>query len=482
MKNHGHKRLIAFFIVISIFFSLFSLSAAALTSTNKLTFEKTSFEYQVFSNQEAYMELGYGKSALSTSPAANTSNISVSDLSINGFGEEISLKISIDNQQQAFVGTLYPVVGGGYFDDKLVLGDFAANKAYNVVLFQLEKTPTTELSTSTQQNLLTLVLENLNTGEVLNITFNVADEQFSKFHDAAMRYYETLGIEQGTPQYSEMASKITSLMIPDRNWSNANSSSTRSTFTYDSVEPTNQGQSITEQKLRDFYTVMEYFGNTHITLANTLVHVISQTGWKVYHNPAYDYFYVLYGYSSGGVHYVQMTYCKYSSDVAEGNVLGTHLEVSGSVSFRYIPSDPSPNCVAMFLDDGPALNHFYLCQSELADSDAFFINSKITYSLLNHQDPWARFLLSSTPGPGGTIVDFWEALASTEVNSEWGCSFHRTAGAQLDSYGRLIKDIGTYTGNAGLKAKGNYLALDSGINGTYVLHKVKFKFSAVNSI
>ena len=72
MKNYGHKRLIAFFVAFSLFFSLSTLSATAVPNTTKLVFEKSTFDAQLFSTKEAYMELGYGKSASLTHQSANT--------------------------------------------------------------------------------------------------------------------------------------------------------------------------------------------------------------------------------------------------------------------------------------------------------------------------------------------------------------------------------------------------------------------------
>lgn len=499
MKKYGYKQKLSLFIAIVLFVTSAPMSVVAVNSASEgISFEKSTFDYQVYATKDLFMDnCQSGDTATTPTQTTVVQSISISDLSVGGFGEDVVLELTIENQPLAFVGTLYPVVGGGYYDDKLVLGDFADSVAYNIVLFQISKAPDSSASSESSisssavsfKNILKLVLEKLGTGEVYSISMCMSDSQFTMFHEAALRYYESLEIEPNSDRYWEIATKTLSLWRFNNNWSSESvnaASSTRalSTFTYDSVSPQNVGQYIPKTNLKNFFIIMENFGWNNYSSTSLMGNALTQTGWRVYHNniSGGQYFYVTYGVAVGdGSYNVQIMYCTYST-ANNGQLVATHLEVQGSAVVRYIPTDTTSNCTVIYFDAGPKLTEFYLCQSELAGDSTFFTDSYLTFSMYNNENPWAGFLISRIPRYGDLIVDIWDALSVSNASvSSWGQGYEKTLLAQIES-GGLIKDICAQSKTASLRLVGNYLDLTGTISGTYSSHVVKFKFTAKSAI
>lgn len=375
-----------------------------------------------------------------------------------------------------------------------MLGDFTGSSTYNIVLFQVSKaldssesleSPTLS-SVASSKNMLKIVLENLVTGEVYNVSVCISDSQFAMFHSAALNYYNSLNVETNSDRYWEIAHKTLSLWNLNLNWNSTvvdTTASVRSpaSFTYDSISPQNVGPFLSKTNLSTFFLVMDNYGYSNYSTTSVMGNVLNQIGWKVYHNDISggQYFYVIYGDEAGdGSRTVQIMYCTYST-ANNGVRVATHLEVKGSAVVRYVPSDTTSNCTVIYLDAGPNLTDFYLCQSELAGNDTFFTDSYLTFSLFNNKSPWAGFLISCIPRYGNLIVNIWNTLSvANETVSSWGQGYEKTIQAQIENYGGLIKDICARSKEAGLRIDGNYLDLTGIIDGPYSSHKVKFKFTA----
>ena len=473
-----------------------SMPINAFAASSALNYEQENFYCQVYENKNVFLNnYKTGSSPTTFTQTANNHVTTGSNLSIRGEGTSVTLQLSIDGQTQTFTGALYPVVGGGYYDDKLVLGDFSESNDYNVVSFRIEKFPSlsTATITSTPEITLSLVLEKLNDNTVYDVSIALTELQFDRFHQIATEYYETLNIEPDTDEYLDMMRKIMSLMQISKNWNdNQNAAEPlawATPFEFDSITTANNGVAVSRATLNSFFTQMDLNGTTgyKYSSSSTMGRVLNQLGWKVYHNKDEDapYFYLSYGVDNSGFsRLVQLILCGYSSDYVENSgSVETHLEVYGSVLVEWDKFYDIENCKIVYYSGGPELTDVYLCASELAGTNTIFTHSTVTFSLYQNRSAWAGFLISRIPKYGPLIVDIWDSLAvsSTTEASPWGKGYEVTVSAQ-EAAGGLIKDVCSRSGTASLVSKGNNMHLVGAVNGTFYSCVTKFMFTAENMI
>lgn len=491
MKTKKLTRISSFLLTMVLVVTCMLMPALAISYPSlKLSFEKTDLSYQVYESKNTFWDDYEIRQPSSFPPQIVTSTSpSISDLSIHGAGETISLKFLIDGQEQTFVGALYPIVGGGYYDDKLVLGDFSSSSNYNIASFRIDKS---SQSSNAQPNItLSIVLEKISDGEVYSITTKLTNDQFNMFHQVALDYYNMLGIEPNTDAYLEMMQKILSLMQINKNWFNADTYGTTSTlaqstsFNYDSISTTNTGISVARSTLDSFFSDMDNYGRDgcRYSTTSTMGKILNQLGWKVYHNKTASapYFYVSYGIDNGGgSHLIQIILCAYSSDYNRNTgCVESHMQVYGSVLVEWNPSYyNTENCKLLYYSCGPELTNVYLCASELAGTNTIFTKSQLSFSFYNNKNPWAGFLISRIPKYGSLIVNVWNALSVSPAEvSRWGQGYEVTVDAQVAA-GGLIKDVCARSNTASLVIVGNNIHLDGTVKGTYSSHKLKFMFTA----
>ena len=486
MKVRKIRQIISTILIATLLFSLMSMSAFAADTTADLSFDVLDLSVQSYSSKTTFLD-SYASTSAFRSSNNNAPIPSVSDFNISGDGDSVLLRLSINEQSYSFNGALYPVVGGGYYDDKLVLGDFSASPDYNIASFRAEKFPNAGA-------FLRLVLENLYNGEVYDISIELTDSQFTILHQVSIDYYSSLGIEPNTDAYTAIMQKTMALMQISKNWSDSTSDEAVAPLTwatpynYDSISTSNTGVSATRATLNAFFDKMSSTGSSGYTYSSTsaIGKVLNQLGWKVYHNPnqSAGYFYVSYGVdNSGASRLVQIILCGYSSayNPAAGCV-ESHLQVYGSALVEWDTSYNIGNCKIVYSSGGPELTDVYLCASELAGTNTIFTSSYLSYDLYSNKSPWAGFLISRIPKYGSLIKNIWSALTvSNATVSNWGQGYEVTVAAQVAA-GGLVKDICARSKTASLLAVNNNLHLGGKVDGAYSSHVMKFKFTAENAI
>lgn len=486
MKVRKIRQVISTLLTTALLFSLMSMSAFAADTTVGLSFDVLDLSVQNYNSKETFLD-SYASTAAPLSSNSNTSAPSISDFHISGNGNSVLLGLSINEQSQSFTGSIYPVVGGGYYDDKLVLGDFSATSDYNIVSFRAETFPDAGA-------FLRLILEDLYNGEVYDINLELTNSQFTILHQVAVDYYSSLGIEPNTDDYVAIMQKTISLMQISKNWSDSTTNEAVSPlawatpYNYDSISTSNTGLSVTRATLNSFFDKMDSTGSTGYTYSSTsaMGKILNQLGWKVYHNKTASapYFYVSYGVdNSGASRLVQLILCGYSTTYNSGSgYVESHLQVYGSVLVEWDTSYDIGKCKVVYYSGGPELTDVYLCSSELAGTNTIFTESGLSFSLYSNKDPWLGFLISRIPKYGSLITDIWDALTVSNAEvSKWAQGYEVTVDAQ-NAAGGLIKDICARSKTASLLSVGNYLHLKGEVLGTYSSHKIKFQFTAENII
>lgn len=132
MKVRNIRQVISTLLTTALLFSLMSMSAFAADTTVDLSFDVPDLSVQNYNSKEAFLD-NYASTAAPLSSNSNTSTPSISDFHISGNGNSVLLGLSINEQSQSFTGSLYPVVGGGYYDDK---GEVAGTYSSHKIKFQ----------------------------------------------------------------------------------------------------------------------------------------------------------------------------------------------------------------------------------------------------------------------------------------------------------------------------------------------------------
>lgn len=92
-----------------------------------------------------------------------------------------------------FNGELYPVLGEGYYADNLLVGDIKTSDGYNVIQFKIENEvgdATDQYNSKLKETSLSIVLEEKETGEWANFTFDIDEQTFLNFYNGANMYLE----------------------------------------------------------------------------------------------------------------------------------------------------------------------------------------------------------------------------------------------------------------------------------------------------
>lgn len=114
MKVRKIRQVISTLLTTALLFSLMSMSAFAADTTVGLSFDVLDLSVQNYNSKETFLD-SYASTAAPLSSNSNTSAPSISDFHISGNGNSVLLGLSINEQSQSFTGSLYPVVGGGYY-------------------------------------------------------------------------------------------------------------------------------------------------------------------------------------------------------------------------------------------------------------------------------------------------------------------------------------------------------------------------------
>ncbi|WP_042220987.1 hypothetical protein [Oceanobacillus manasiensis] len=188
------KRLFSLTIFVMVL-SLFSIQTIyADQSTNMFDFEKIEGE-TVRDSNELQKESSFLLDGLNIQQKEGIINGSGTIIQ-NGTKSELSIK-----------GELYPVLGKGYYEGNLVLGDMDPTENYNVIQFKIEHKSEDSVSKNAESANATIVLEDKVTGEWIRFNQEIGKQTFEKFYQDS-----TLLIENKEVKELEVAEKVTNLL------------------------------------------------------------------------------------------------------------------------------------------------------------------------------------------------------------------------------------------------------------------------------
>lgn len=260
-------------------------------------------------------------------------NVNVQQLELSYVGNKFKIKGKLncgtDKANFATMGDFYPVIGGGVYDDKVILGDFKDTGRYNFAQIKVfSNCPMGDLLSSNKDLVngyaISMSIEDMNNGELyyvqgkLNaIDYNKIlalskDQINSKMSNGQLKKdidNTTLGLFNAknkflkrtdenqtrslTNQTAEQSYELpvpapVDVKVPDEDVLNI------------------QGVSVSLTELNNFLNDIKTKGTVNASsYSSTIKSIMMQTGWNSYQNPvAPAYFYYCYGFKNGSSDYM----------------------------------------------------------------------------------------------------------------------------------------------------------------------------------
>ncbi len=235
--------------------------------------------------------------------------------------------------KEIFIGEVFSLNGGGYYDNIMILGSFAPTADYSIALFKILNENSTPV--------LTLLVENINSGELTEYSFHISASLFDKLMSIAQsttKSHEDSKNKDGDISPERMvAQEVIALMQPSKNYKSLENSLNMRTQSNSSFKSTTSyvATAASLNVVQTFCASINAATSSGITPSATMQSVLSQTGWKMYKTSTH--FYVMHGVANTSTEQlVGITVCSVSSEKTYGQPELTALyTVVGSATLSY---------------------------------------------------------------------------------------------------------------------------------------------------
>ncbi|CVI66852.1 hypothetical protein NDGK_00684 [Clostridiales bacterium CHKCI001] len=384
-----------------------------------------------------------------------------------------TFKCSESGKVDTFSGKVFALHGNGYYDNKLIIGDFDQVGTVNIAQFKIlcEKQP-----------ILTLLVECTNTGELVEYFFQITQDVFGSLMEMAQA--NTASLESEIDNRGDSTSQILSsqriiaLMQPSNNFiyktsTNAMRSQSHSSFKSTSSYP---GIYASSTEIKNFCTAINNSLSSGITPSATMQSVLSQTGWKMYKSSSY--FYVMHGVANSSTEQlVGITLVSISNNKPDSENINASYTVVGSCTVSY--NKTIKIATLLQYDTGIRLENATIA-IELVGGTTNFHKATKTWNL-DSSGTGVKDILIAISSKLGVASAIWDALKSSNDSSE-------TVDFGTDSNQNLVYD-GLVRAIANQTASGKYLwgsGNSLGISGVhynnsskiYASHRIAWGFTA----
>ncbi|MDR3628329.1 MAG: hypothetical protein P4L45_15910 [Ignavibacteriaceae bacterium] len=263
-------------------------------------------------------------------------NVNVEKLDITYVGDKFKISgiLNYESETVPFetLGNFYPVEGGGYYDDKLILGDFQVSGSYNFPQIRIESNCSSSslLTCNSQlknQNVISLMIEDTSNGNLYYIQGVLSNDVYnsllglSKNLITNMESSNILNKDQINEKTMSLMNygcrfikrqKINdSLNTYNFNFSGKESASYNTTsLTQTPISESNKTASVSYSELSNFLSDMEtYKTESPSYYSSDICSLMQSTGWNFYYqlNQNPRFYYALYGEQNGWKYDIQIS-------------------------------------------------------------------------------------------------------------------------------------------------------------------------------
>lgn len=280
------RKMMSFLLAAAVIFvstgSALAIPASATNDANKIVHEFAPIPTQ---NMKTYVDASAyetGDGSVSVSPIANF-NVQIT-------ADEVRVSLKLDNQTLCFSGKVYAFGQDGSFNEKLIVGDFVPSGQFNVAQFKVK--------TTDKASQVSLLLENMNTGEIEELIYSITTAQYEELLSVAKRETQLLvAAAEKNDEDPRLAvyAEIMPLMMPTKQYcSVANADAQRSWQSNYTFKSTSYYSAISADYEDDFEPFFEDLNADGVASPSAkMKNILNQTGWKLYKGS--DMFYVMHG-------------------------------------------------------------------------------------------------------------------------------------------------------------------------------------------
>ena len=469
------KKVLSFFLCTLLFINLVPTFAIEQSSLDAITEEATELfvttmeSASYFTNADDYY---YGES--------DDVLFSAVQLCLESTTHAVFMQLDLQETTLAFSGRLSVSDDAGYYNDKLVLGDFDGDNEYNVALFKA-----IFFGEDDSRSTLIILLERVNTGELLEMCFNLTQDMFDLMCAAAIQH-STVNPNQiqssaDFDSADEAKREFLQLYIPEKNFLAENNVSTTSALASEDYRNTssNSGVGITHTTLKNFIKNVEE--DEVVTVSNSVVRsLLCQEDWSFYKTSSH--FYVSYGIAVSDTEYAMaILLASLSDDPDDGGAeLSASCYVTKCITLTY--DSVLQEASLMFLDSGLRLEDMVVAL-ELVGGSTCFRSATMTYTYVSGSSGFD--LLCAIDSNLGTASQIWNALFQVDTDSGDTKNFGEPS-VHDDRYGGLVRAVANRAGSSSYldepETEIGIIGCYDAEYGSYSSYRFSYCFTAVSLI
>lgn len=420
------KSIFSIILLIIFFFCYFPLSVLASNNTE--------FEYYLHAISNSTKKYDNITSYESDKATVAEHQIDYVKILSTTTAFSIFLPISDSGLEACFYGNIYSINGDGYYDDKLILGnfDFSLDNNYNIVLFKILKEDTDIAKFS-------LLIENIDTGELIESSFSVDNNKFTVLMNIAKENTSVLENQSDDQDFST-AKELLSLLQPQKRCISAVNSSTQSTTyaqsNYNFTSTTGYGAQVGNFSLmQQFFTEIYDDSDSSITPSSHMQQILSQTGWGIYRGT--NFFYVIHGVQNTNTEQlVGLTLVSFSHQRPNnGEEISASYTIVDACTVSYNKTTKTANL--LFYNNGIRLEKAAIAIQLVGGTTNFYKATK-TYS--SEHSGKLKNVLIAISSKLSVANSIWEALTTTNETSD--TNDFGTDSNQRAVYGDLVRAVG----------------------------------------
>ena len=440
----------------------------------QFTGEYTTNIAKYYTNASAYENMEFSESDSDVINVKITISRNIVSVSLFFTKNDTSTVRNILNDGICFTGEILSLNGNGYYDDRLILGSFMPENGNSIALYKIIYEETDPV--------LTLLVENLKTGQLTEYSFSISYDQFTQLMRIAKDTTTAHeGILDTNDDYSPevlVAQEVVALMQPSRNYlspENASSMRAQSNCSFQSTS-TYTATAATDTELKTFCYNVNNSTSSGITPSTTMQTVLSQTGWKMYKTSTY--FYVMHGVANTSTEQlVGITAASVSNNTPTSGATNASYTIIGSCTLSY--NKTTKIAKLLQYDTGIRLENATIAVELVGGTTNFFEATK-TWNLVNNNSG-VKNILVAISAKLGIASAIWDALF-TQTDSSATVDFG-TDSNQTNVYGGLVRATGNQTNtNKYLWGYGNSLGINTKYYvtsvKTYSSHRIAYAFTA----
>lgn len=367
-------------------------------------------------------------------------------------------------------GTLYPVKGGGVYDDKLVLGEMSTSTGLDVIQFRVENESGTSALIPQNMNMkgstvITIVVSNKSTGDIIYAQGLIEKQDFQKMLAGAKKQVKDQMQKNGDSE-QDINKKVARLL----NMRDKQADKKESQVSVE-VNPSNisiNGASVNRSEMARLFDDLKIYGTVKLANYNVPVSIFQGSGYDSY-NQYYSPYFFYHKYSVSSPYYIttQITMCDVTADYYDINSTKENHRLQVYYTYGLVVEYDWElgNLKLVYNNFGLDLQNMQLSMNKLANQNVFI--SRSIYGLLQQSGSIAKGAIALVP-IASTVLSVWDYIQPSETQALGSANkviYDSTYSAQLTRWGdKVIRGVvGDFNGYT-MSQEGHYTLVEGEVS------------------